>query len=509
MTNSTAPDMAVRGGLVLDGSGGEPFPADLLTREGRIIAIDSDSGVGKKAFTIDAGDHMVAVRNETDRVAEAVGEAIEIGRRTSASVQISHLEAAGRGNHGRLPELLALFGRASEVGIDVTGDAYPYEWGSTVMHALLPPWATEGGIDATISRLQRGESRARRRRDFDKLPSVDWQNFIEGGSWDDVAIASARRNPDMEGSTVGELARARREHPVDFVVDLLIIEQAAVRITVEMADEDDVGACIASSRIMIGSDGIPLPGIPRPRWAGSFARVLSRPGRDRFGLSLPEAVRKMTSLPAGRFDLGARDVIEIGAAADIVVFDEGSDPGSGHLFRSVGRSGRCRARDRQRSSRRGGRKAHRCGRGADVVGKTADSHQGGRVTLEAINDVAGMCPPPEPYSYAVRAGDTLYLSGQVALDETGEVVGSTVVEQSVQVWNNISLVLSACGSSVKDVVKVTYYMQDIRELSEEMEVRKQVFTGRAFPAVTAMQAAALGLPGLKMEVDVVAVISGG
>lgn len=129
--------------------------------------------------------------------------------------------------------------------------------------------------------------------------------------------------------------------------------------------------------------------------------------------------------------------------------------------------------------------------------------------LEAFNEVPGLCPPPEPYSYAIRAGDTLYLAGQVALDENGDVVGDTVGDQARQVWSNIEAVLTTSGSSIADVVKVTYYLQDIRELSEEIEVREEVFAGRPLPAVTAVQAAALGLPGLKMEVDVVAVIDGG
>ncbi len=131
------------------------------------------------------------------------------------------------------------------------------------------------------------------------------------------------------------------------------------------------------------------------------------------------------------------------------------------------------------------------------------------MTQNAYSEVPGLCQPPEPYSYAIRAGDTLYLAGQVALDEEGEVVGSTVVEQARQVWSNIEAVLAEAGSSIADVVKVTYYMQDIREIAEEIGVRKQVFAGRPLPAVTAVQAAALGLPGLMMEVDVVAVVGSG
>ncbi len=127
--------------------------------------------------------------------------------------------------------------------------------------------------------------------------------------------------------------------------------------------------------------------------------------------------------------------------------------------------------------------------------------------MKAI-DVEALCPPPEPYSYAIEAGGALYLAGQVALDAEGRVVGATVEEQARQVWRNIADVLEAAGSSLADVVKITYYMQDIREIADEIPLREELFSGRPLPAVTAVQAAALGLPGLKMEVDVIAVPGG-
>ena len=127
--------------------------------------------------------------------------------------------------------------------------------------------------------------------------------------------------------------------------------------------------------------------------------------------------------------------------------------------------------------------------------------------IEAV-EVESLSDPPEPYSHAIRAGDTIYLAGQVAFDRDGEIVGDTVEQQARQVWRNIADILDAAGSSVADVVKVTYIMQDIREIAEEFPIREEVFAGRPFPAVTAMQAAALGLPGLKMEVDVIAVVPG-
>jgi 2-iminobutanoate/2-iminopropanoate deaminase len=121
-------------------------------------------------------------------------------------------------------------------------------------------------------------------------------------------------------------------------------------------------------------------------------------------------------------------------------------------------------------------------------------------------EVPQLGSPPEPYEYVIRAGSTLYLAGQVALDKHGAIVGKTTKEQSRKAWENIAIVLESAGSSIHDIVKVTYYLADIRELNEEIEVRKEVFVGRPFPVVTAIQAAALGLPGLKLEIDVIAEI---
>ena len=118
-----------------------------------------------------------------------------------------------------------------------------------------------------------------------------------------------------------------------------------------------------------------------------------------------------------------------------------------------------------------------------------------------------LCDPPEPYSYSVRAGHTIYLAGQVALDRDMQIVGTTVAEQAAQVWRNIESVLAASGATLADIVKITYYVQDIRELPGEIEVRKTLFAPDKMPAVTAVQAAALGLPGLMMEVDVIAVLA--
>ena len=265
--------------------------------------------------------YVTHMRNEMGGVMAALDEALRICDGASVPLQVSHLKSAGRENHGRLPGLLEELERAADRGLDVGADAYPYTRGSTVLHALLPPWATEGGVEATISRLASAETRRRLRHDFESS-AAGWQNFIEGGSWQDVTVATSPRNPHLEGQTIAEIASSHQRPALDAIADLLISERCSVTVTVEMAAERDLVECLGSRLVMIGSDGIPVPGKPHPRWAGSFARVLSRSGRQRFGLSLTEAVRKMSSYPAKRFGLADRGVIRTGAMADLIVFDE-------------------------------------------------------------------------------------------------------------------------------------------------------------------------------------------
>lgn len=267
------------------------------------------------------GTYVTHMRNETGGVTEALQEANEVARRASVPVEISHLKVAGKRNHGKLPYLLQMIDAVVEDGLEITADAYPYERGSTVLHALLPPWATEGGIQATVERMADPDIRRRVRADFAEPPS-GWQNFIEGGSWDDVTLATVPGARELEGRHVGEVAAGRGQDPVDLIADLIASEQGSVTVTVDMMAEEDVTSCLASPQVMVGSDGIPIPGRPHPRWAGSFARMLSRSGRNRFGLTLAEIVHKMSAKPARRFGLPGSGVVEVGKRADLVVFDE-------------------------------------------------------------------------------------------------------------------------------------------------------------------------------------------
>jgi dihydroorotase/N-acyl-D-amino-acid deacylase len=260
------------------------------------------------------------IRGESDMVADSVHEAIRIGREAGLPTHISHHKAAGRRNWGRTEETLGLIHAARAEGTDVTVDVYPYTAGSTVLQAVLPAWAQEGGIEAMVERLRDGLARDRIRREW-----ADWppglENLVGNAGWDGIVIAACPGRPDIEGRTVVELASDAGRDEVDFVFDLLVEQRARVLIVLHSMSEGDVTRVLASDVAMVGSDGIPVPGKPHPRWAGTFSRVLGRYSREQRLFDLATAIRKMTSLPAERFGLRGRGVIAPGAAADLVVFD--------------------------------------------------------------------------------------------------------------------------------------------------------------------------------------------
>lgn len=264
--------------------------------------------------------YVTHMRNELDGVQDAIDEALLIGRESGASVQISHLKVAGRRNWGRSEAALEQIEMARTGGLDVGIDVYPYTAGSTMLAALLPPWANEGGIGALLFRLGNADMREQITVDCERgLPG--WQNLIAAAGWDGIVIASAAGHPELEGRTISFLAADAGMNPVQFVCDLLVEEEARVLIVVHMMAEEDVSRIVASPLALIGSDGIPLPGKPHPRWAGSFARVLEVYVRGLGLLTLEQAVHKMTRKSALRFGLLDRGLIAVGSAADMVILD--------------------------------------------------------------------------------------------------------------------------------------------------------------------------------------------
>ncbi|WP_030910199.1 N-acyl-D-amino-acid deacylase family protein [Streptomyces sp. NRRL F-5126] len=264
--------------------------------------------------------YVTHLRDEMSAVEEALEEAVRIARDSGAPLHVSHHKTAGRygwgGTERTLPRLHGL--RAD--GMDVTCDVYPYTAGSTSLAAMLPPWAHDGGDVRLLERLRDTEQRARMRAAI--ADGVDgWENTVGNGGWDRISLAGTAHHAALHGRTVADIAYERGADPLDVVADLLLAEDGDVTIISHSMREDDVRRVLAAPFTMIGSDGVPRPGLPHPRWAGTFARVLGRYVRELGLLGLPDAVHKMTGATAARFGLTGRGVLRDGGHADLVVFD--------------------------------------------------------------------------------------------------------------------------------------------------------------------------------------------
>ena len=260
------------------------------------------------------------IRGETDMVAESVSEAIRIGRESGAPTHISHHKTAGRENWGRTAETLAIIDDARRSGSDVTLDVYPYTAASTLLYAMLPPWALAGGVTEILGRLRDSVSRDRIRKELSE-PSSHWENMARAASFDRIYISSCPAKPEVEGHSVAELAAEAGNDSADYIFDLLIEAECRATMILHMMDEADVRRVLAYDGAMIGSDGIPLPGKPHPRWAGTFSRTLGHYRREQHLFDLSTAISKMTGLPAERFGLKDRGSLRKHKAADLVVFD--------------------------------------------------------------------------------------------------------------------------------------------------------------------------------------------
>jgi N-acyl-D-amino-acid deacylase len=230
------------------------------------------------------GLYMSHIRNEAERLMEAVGEAISIGREAGLPVQVSHHKAASPEVWGRTDESIRLIEEANASGADVAFDAYPYTAGSTV---LAQARAVRGDIDA-----------------------------------DSIVVASVNERREYEGKTVTQIGEMLGISGPQGVISRVLSEEPAAVAIFHTMKEDDVRRVLSHPLCMIGSDGIPTPtGKPHPRLYSTFPRVIQRYSREAGLFPIEEAVRKMTSLPARRFQLAQRGELREGWFADIVVFD--------------------------------------------------------------------------------------------------------------------------------------------------------------------------------------------
>jgi len=261
------------------------------------------------------------LRSEESGLLDAVREAIQIGREAGVRVEISHHKAAGRRQWGHVRHSLALIGDARVGGVDVRLDVYPYTASSTMLTTCLPPWLSKLRDDDLLARLRQPLVVERVR---DELAREDWDNCVAGsGGFAGILIASTRDH-QFEGMTLESIAGALGIDGADALMHVLRVEQLGVAMVAFEMDEADMEMVLRDPFTSVGSDGLPpgLGGKPHPRQWGTFPRILSRYVRERGVLSLEEAVRRMTTLPAEAFRLPGVGRLAAGYAADVVIFEQ-------------------------------------------------------------------------------------------------------------------------------------------------------------------------------------------
>jgi dihydroorotase/N-acyl-D-amino-acid deacylase len=270
------------------------------------------------------GIYITHIRNEQERGIEAILEAADIARAAKIPVEIWHLKVAERANWGKMPEIVQLIDQHRDQGIDMTVDLYPYTAFSNDLSALIPGWAQEGGTGKLLQRLRDPGIRKRIRTELqakDRNRGPDFQSMM---------ITSVR-NPELrqwEGKRLTEVAAAWKKDPMETLFDFILADSARTgRVVFAMTEEDlrmamaQPWASFCTDASARATDGPLYEGKPHPRAYGSFPRILGKYVREDKILTLEDAIRKMTSLPAQRVGLKDRGLLKPGFYADITIFD--------------------------------------------------------------------------------------------------------------------------------------------------------------------------------------------
>jgi len=269
--------------------------------------------------------YFTHIRDEANKVMEAVEEAIEVARDFSIHVEIVHLKCSGVDNWGKAEAVLERIAAARAQGCDIDCDAYPYAAGANPLKNLLPPWVQIGGNATMLARLAQPETRARIRAEIERAGLNNWGRIP---SWEAVQISISPRRSDTAGQTVAALAAAAGCDPIDQICDHLIADDGATRVLITSICEDDIRTIVRSTTALVGSDGncvatygVVSQGLPHPRFYGTFPRVISRYVGDERLIPLDQAVYKMTGGPARALKLSDRGLLKEGYRADVTMFD--------------------------------------------------------------------------------------------------------------------------------------------------------------------------------------------
>jgi N-acyl-D-amino-acid deacylase len=275
------------------------------------------------------GMYIAHMRSEGDRLVEAVQETIDIAKASGAPAEIYHLKVAGRVNWGKLDTVVAQVQAARAAGIRITADMYPYTAGATGLDVSMPPWVQEGGLEKWIERLKDPALRARILADM-RDPAPTWENILQRAG-PKGALLLEFKNPALKpltGKTLDEVATMRGVSPEEAAIQLVVEDGSRVGVAYFLMSEENVRREIALPWVSFGSDasapapeGVFLQSAEHPRAYGNFVRVLAKYVRDEKVITLQEAIRKLSALPAKNLSLKDRGMIRAGYFADVVIFD--------------------------------------------------------------------------------------------------------------------------------------------------------------------------------------------
>jgi N-acyl-D-aspartate/D-glutamate deacylase len=276
------------------------------------------------------GKYISHMRSEGDRLLEAVDELIRISREAGLPAEIYHLKAGGVANWPKMDEAIARIETARSQGLAVSADMYMYTAGATGFDACIPPWAREGGNDKLFERLRDPAVRPRIAADV-KSPGNGWENICVLAASPEQMLLLAFKNDALKplaGKTLAEVAALRGKDWADTILDLVLEDQSRVGVAFFLMSEDNLRKQIHLPWVSLGSDaasmateGVFLKSPTHPRAYGNFVRLLGKYVRDEGVLSLGEAIRRLTSLPATNLGLDHRGYLKEGQFADVVVFD--------------------------------------------------------------------------------------------------------------------------------------------------------------------------------------------
>jgi len=279
------------------------------------------------------GIYATHMRNEGTGILPAIDEAVRIGREAHIPIEIWHFKVGGKPSWGHMPEAIARVNAARAQGIDVSADTYAYTAWFNDFSAFIPAWAHDGGNAKLIERLKDPATRERIRKDM-LTPSDQWDNEWQEIPGPEAVLIGVVNNPQLlplQGKTLADIAKMWNKDPMDALFELLIEDHALTSVAVFGMSEPDVSLALVQPWVSIDNDssGTSPEGLlgkehPHPRAYGTFPRILRKYVREERKLTLEDAIRKFSALPAQRMRFTDRGVIKAGMCADIVIFDPAS-----------------------------------------------------------------------------------------------------------------------------------------------------------------------------------------